>query len=324
MELIIPTEVEKVIKNIGNKTKQKNAYKIYAAMCRMEILADKNGFFPLPSKYLKKINDRYNLIINAFLENNIIDYEHYFDFHPITFERIKRKRYNVEKGLCMKYKFLINIDKGISKEIDFENSNNFRWFEIIKRSLNELGYDYKISRVSFGRRVYYGLIKNYKKELRNKGLCIIDAKASQPKLLLQELQKNNTKDKNLEEAFKNDFYTYLADNLNLKSREQAKEHFMYYLNGNGYTLNNDIYALFPEASLFLKNIKRDNYKNSSHYFQKLESQIWIDDLLNNIPVDFALPVHDCLIIKEIEAELVLEYCKQKYPNIDFVLGPIEK
>ncbi len=324
MELVIPIEVANVINNIGNKTKQKNAYKIYAAMCRMEILADKNGFFPVPSKYLKKINKRYNLIINAFLENNIIDYEHYFDFHPVTFDRIKKKRYNVDKGICMRYKFLIDINKGFFKEIDFENPNNCRWYDIIKSSLNELGYDYKISRVSFGRRVYYGLIKNYKNELKNKGLCIIDAKASQPKLLLQELRKNNFNDTNYEKAFQHDFYNYLENELKLKNRDEAKELFMHFLNGNGYTPNNEIYKLFPQVSLFLKNLKRDNYKNSAHYFQKIESQIWIDDLLNNIPVDFALPVHDCLIIKEIEAELVLDYCQKKHPNIDFVLGPIEK
>lgn len=322
MKLIIPTEVEKVIKNIGNITKQKSAYKIYAAICRMEILSDKNGFFPLPSTYLQKINKRYYLIIDVFLENNIIDYEHYFDFHPVTFDRVKRKRYNVEKGLCMKYKFLINIDNGIFKEIDFENSNNCRWYEIIKSSLKELGYEYKISRVAFGRRVYYGLIQNYKEELCNKGLCIIDAKASQPKLLLQELKKNNIDDLNYEKAFENDFYNYLMENLKLDTRKEAKELFMYFLNGNGYTPNNDIYSLFPEASFFLKNLKKGNYKNSAHYFQKIESEIWINDLLNNIPADFALPIHDCLIIKYEEAELVLEYCKEKYPEIDFVLSKL--
>ena len=222
----------------------------------------------------------------------------------------------------MRYKFLIDIEKGQVKEIEFENNRSCRWFEIIKHSLKELGYDYKVSRVAFGRRVYYGLIQNYKSELKNRGLCLIDAKASQPKLLLLELRKNKVEDMNYEEAFENDFYNFLVKNLKLKTREEAKELFMFFLNGNGYTPNNDIYSLFPQASLFLKNLKKGNYRNSAHYFQKIESQIWINDLLNNIPTDFALPIHDCLIVKEMEAELVLNYCQEKYPDIDFVLSKL--
>lgn len=323
MKLVVPDEVEKVILKIGNKAKQRSAYKLFAAICKMEILADKNGFFPLPSKYLQSVNRRYHTIIDAFVANGIIDYEHYYDFHPITLERVKRRRYNVEKGICMRYKFLIDIEIGQVKEIEFENNRSCRWFEIIKQSLKELGYDYKVSRVAFGRRVYYGLIQNYKNELKNRGLCLIDAKASQPKLLLLELRKNKIEDLNYEEAFENDFYNYLVDKLKLKSREEAKEIFMYFLNGNGYVPNSEIYYLFPKASFFLKSLKKDNYKNSSHNFQKIESKIWIDDLLNNIPVDFALPIHDCLIVKEEEAGLVLEYCREKYPEIDFVISHLK-
>ena len=64
------------------------------------------------------------------------------------------------------------------------------------------------------------------------------------------------------------------------------------------------------------------YARVSTHDQKIESQIWINDLLNNIPTDFALPIHDCLIVKEMEAELVLNYCQEKYPDIDFVLSKL--
>lgn len=325
MELIIPIEVEKVIKDIGNKTKQKSAYKIYNALLKNSKRTDKNGFFPVPSKLLQQVNRRYHTIIQVFVDNKIIDYQTNRGLDPITFDPILRRSYNVFKGECMRYRFLIDTSSGIIKEIDLDNPRSFRWYEIIKNSLEELGYEkQKINRVSFGRRVYYSLIPNYKMELTDKGLSIIDAKASQPKLLLNELRKNKIDDHNFENAFDDDFYNFLIENLNIKdkdkdkARKKAKKRFLYYLNGK--PCSNDICSLFPKVTEFLNKIKTKNYTDSADFFQRLESKIWIDDLLNNIPTDFALPIHDCLIIKDEEAELVLEYCKEKYPEIDFVLS----
>lgn len=326
MELIIPIKVEKVIKSIGNKTKQNNAYKIYNALLKNSKRADKNGFFPVPSKLLQQVNRRYHTIIQVFIDHKIIDYQTSKGLDPVTFNPILRKSYNVFNGECMRYRFLINTNSGIIKEVDLENPRTYRWYEIIKNSLEELGYKkQKISRVSFGRRVYYSLIPKYKTELKNKGLSIIDAKASQPKLLLNELQNNNIDDYNFKKAFENGFYEFLVEQLNLKeedndeekAREKAKKRFLHYLNGK--PCSNDICSLFPKVTEFLNKIKAKNHTDSADFFQRIESKIWIDDLLNNIPVDFALPVHDCLIIKNEEAELVLNYCKEKYPDIDFVL-----
>lgn len=324
MELVIPIEVEKVIINIGNKTKQQSAYKIFNALLKNSKRADENGFFPVPSKLLQQVNRRYHTIIQVFIDYKIIEYQTNKGLDPITFDPILRKSYNIFKGECMRYRFLIDTNSGIIKEVDLENPRTFRWYEIIKNSLEELGYEnQKIGRVVFGRRVYYSLIPIYKTELKNKGLSVIDAKASQPKLLLQELRKNNINDINYEMAFRDDFYNYLEDKLKLKTREEAKELFMHFLNGNGYTPNNEIYRLFPQASLFLKNLKKGDFRNSANFFQKVESSIWIDDLLCNIPTDFALPVHDCLIIKDEHAELILNYCKEKYQEIDFVLSMLK-
>jgi hypothetical protein len=76
-------------------------------------------------------------------------------------------------------------------------------------------------------------------------------------------------------------------------------------------------TIFPEVSNFLKNHKAKNYKAVASLLQRIEAQIWIDDLLENIPVDFALPVHDSLIVKDEDFETVLNYCKAKYPLIKF-------
>ena len=327
MELIIPIEVEKVIKNIGNTTKQKSAYKIYNALLRNSKRANKNGFFPVPSKLLQQVNRRYHTIIQVFLDQKIVDYQTNRGLDPITFDPILRRSYNVFKGECMRYRFLIDTSSGIIKEIDLDNPRSFRWYEIIKNSLEELGYEkQKISRVSFGRRVYYSLIPNYKKELIDQGLSIIDAKASQPKLLLDELRKNKIDDYNFEKAFEDDFYIFLIEHLNIKdkdkdeARKKAKKRFLYYLNGK--PCSNDICSLFPKVTEFLNKIKSKNYTDSADFFQRLESKIWIDDLLENLPVNFGLPIHDCLIVKNEDANLVLRYCQNKYPNIDFVLKKI--
>ena len=66
-----------------------------------------------------------------------------------------------------------------------------------------------------------------------------------------------------------------------------------------------------------KTLKTKNYKDASSYLQREESKIWIDDLLENIPTNFALPIHDCLLVKDKEVYEILNYCKSKYENIDF-------
>ena len=73
----------------------------------------------------------------------------------------------------------------------------------------------------------------------------------------------------------------------------------------------------PIASKFIKELKAKSYKNSAKFLQREEAKIWIDDLLNYLPVEFALPVHDCLIVKQKDCNEVLEYCIGKYPEIDF-------
>lgn len=102
-----------------------------------------------------------------------------------------------------------------------------------------------------------------------------------------------------------------------ENEKKVKKQFMYYLNGKSCNLLYGLHILFPKASLFLNDIKANDYRESAHHFQRIESKIWIDDLLNNIPVAFALPVHDSLIVKDEDLDKVLKYCEEKYPEIDF-------
>jgi hypothetical protein len=63
--------------------------------------------------------------------------------------------------------------------------------------------------------------------------------------------------------------------------------------------------------------QKDNYKNGGSLLQRIESKIWIDGIMNNIPCDFALPIHDSVIVKEKDVDKVLLYCESNYPQIKF-------
>ena len=318
MEITIPLEVINIISKIGNKTAQKSAYKVYAGLLIMNKRKNKQGYFPCPSTYLESINKRYTRTIKALVANGVLKPFTRPSIDPKNiFNSIEKRYYDVSKGICMKYKFLIDVNQGIVENIEFNNERKSNWYNKIQSSLDELGYEGKIVRDTFGRRVHHPVIGIYKEDLKDKGFALIDAKCSQPKLLLNVLKEKGIFDSNYEEAFELDFYNYLVEKLNLTDRKQAKDLFMYWLNSSGYVPNYKIHLLFPFASAFIKGLKSKYYKDAASYLQRIEAKIWIDDLLENIPTDFALPVHDCLIVKDKEVYKILEYCKSKHSNIDF-------
>lgn len=320
MKIIMPNEVLDLIKGLGNKTKQNSGMKIYTALYLRTNRANKHGYFDCPSDYLKSINSRYEGIIDRFIEARILKYKENVKSNPNDlFCPIRTKDYSADLGYCMKYKFLIDITQGEETEVKFYSNRPQRWYQIISQSLISLGYLPKITRDNFGRRVYHPLIKTYKTALKGKGFKVIDARASQPTLLWLIMKSRNVLDTNYNHVFENnlDFYLYVKDSLDLTDRDAAKDLFVNWVNGKGYVPHNGIFQLFPKASVFIKSLKSDNYKNSPAFLQREEARIWIDDLLENIPVEFALPVHDSLIVHENDFEVVLNYCQWKYPEISF-------
>lgn len=324
MKIKLPIEVKDAINSMPyNKTVKNNAIKIYAALTMKEHLKNSHGYFPVSSEYLAKINKRYNNILKYFIEKNIIDYykKAYQDPNDL-FNTIYTKSYNVEKQICAKYKFLININNGIELNIDMMTNRTNRWYEIIEQSLISSGLDVTITRDSFGRRVHHSGIRNYKKDF--KGYYTIDAISSQPRLLYLDLKEKGIIDDKFNEVFEQekDFYIETANSLQFEGNTEekrlaAKDLFMFWINGNGYVPDFKIHSLYPVVSQYLKKQKIGNYKNVGSTIQRLESKIWIDNILNDIPTDWALPVHDCVIIKEHDADAVLMYCKLKYPELRF-------
>lgn len=321
MKITLPRIVKYSICDIGNKTMQSNALKIYAALCSRDERKNSDGYFEAPSTYLKSINLRYYKIIDKFIEDGIIDYyKRAIQDEDDIFTTNVKKYYNKNLGICMKYKFLIDITKGDTIEVDMDNNRTKNWHKILTRSLTSLGYtNIKISRDSFGRRVHHNLTQTYKKELANKGYSVIDAKCSQPRILYLLMKSKNVIDEKYNNIFDNnlDFYNEVVEILNLNDRQQAKDLFMYWLNSEGYVPNYNIHNLFPVVSRYIRQLKNKNYKDSCSLLQREEAKIWIDDLLNNLPVDFGLTIHDSLVVKDRDILKVLRYCKEKYPLIEF-------
>jgi hypothetical protein len=321
MKIIIPQQVIDSVNGFKRKDVKEVAYKIYCALKgREERKNPQTGYFDVPSSYLMSINKNYNRTINKFIEDGIIQYYS----RPTTdekdiFNSVEKKYYNKKLGFCMKYKFLIDTEVGTEYDFDVENPNNMRWYDIIKSSLISLAYEPNISRDTFGRRVHHNAIYDHKSFLKGKGFSIIDAKCSQPKLLYLIMKEKGIYDKEYYSVFENgnDFYLYLIEKLNLKTRQEAKDLFMFWINADGYVPNTGIFQLFTNTSNFIKSLKTRSYKEAASYLQRREAKIWIDDLLENIPVNFALPIHDAFLVRTSDANEVLKYCKNKYPQIDF-------
>lgn len=321
MKIIIPDKVIQSINDFKRKDVKEVAYKIYCALKRLDERKNTTtGWFDVPSSYLKSINVRYYRIIEKFLQDGIIKYYSRPTQDPKDiFNSVEKKYYNKTLGFCMKYRFLIDTEVGTEYDFDAENPNKMRWYEIIKSSLISLGYEPNIKRDTFGRRVHHKAIYDHKTNLKDKGFSIIDAKCSQPRLLYIIMKEKGIYDKEYYDIFEtnDDFYLYIIDKLNLKNRKEAKDLFMFWINADGYVPNTGIFQLFTNTSNFIKSLKTRNYKEAASYLQRREAKIWIDDLLENIPVNFALPIHDALLVKTNDAREVLKYCKSKYPELDF-------
>lgn len=325
LKTIIPQEFMDAINSMPyNKSVKKSAIKVYGALKLKSKHTDNNNYFYVPSTYLHKVNIRYNRIIKYFIEKELIKpYTRTKEDPNDIFSSKEVRYYDTNRGICMKYKFLVNTNTGQEIEIDFGDIPKHKWFFLTHKSLEEIGFnDIKISRDSFGRRLHHSAIMDYKTTF--KGYDVVDSVSSQPRLFYSYLKANNIYDKNYYDIFENDkdFYDVLCKELNIKERDDAKELFMFWIGSKGYVPKFDIHKLFPEVSNHIKNSKRFDYKFISKTLQRLESDIWIDGILNNINVDWAITIHDSIIVKPGEGKRVLEWIENKYPELKLKLKTI--
>jgi len=326
MKVKITQQAKQAINDMPfNTTVKKNAIKIWAGLYMKSFLKNSVGYFPVPSTYLQSINKRYSTIINYFIEKELIKVflKPNIDENDI-FNTIYTKSYNVDKGICMKYKFLVDFTNAEEIEVDMLTNRQTKWYSLLENSLLETGYEPNITRDNYGRRCFHPAIKEYRTDFR--GWTVIDSVCSQPRLLYLYLKDKGIKDESFNDIFENnkDFYKEVAYTLDLENgRNDAKDLFMEWVNGNGYVKNYKIHMLFPIVSKFLKSIKSNNYKDSGSLLQRIESKIWIDDIMNHIPVDFAIPIHDAVILKDEDGDRVLTWLKNKYPDLRFEKGIVK-
>ena len=332
----IPIELEKLLNLQNRKDAKHRIIKVYDALLYKR--GKTKGYFQCPSAYLKKISPRYNKVMKLLLAHKIIDYQSFNEEQTDIFNVRRKKYYNTENGTCMRYKFIIDTETGYEYE-HRRNTNLYdeeKWYIKTRRSLLELGFgpeEIHITRDNFSRRLHTNITGqigdggSYKDLLSGGDYMAIDARTCQPRLLYYHLKHIGVEDTELNNIFENDidFYQYLVDNIeDINDRDDAKEVFVSWINGNGYMdeEKSPIRDLFKRTNGHLKYFKSGDYKSVCRLLQYKESKIFIDDILNEIPLDFVLTVHDSIIVKKEDADEAMRWCQHRHRDIKFELGEI--
>ena len=330
--MIIPKELHYLLNLQKRKDAKNKIKKVYNALLYKR--GNNKNYFDCPSSYLKKVSGQYNSVTKLLLEHKIIDFQS-FNYDEKDLFNIRRKKYyNTETGNCIRYKFLIDTEDGYEDNLNLNFNNlydNEKWYMKTRYSLLQLGFqpdELNIKRDNFSRRLHTNITGNigdggsYRDLLFGGEYWTIDAKTCQPRLLWLHLKDIGLQDDKLNEIFEGglDFYDYIIKRIPaINNRDEAKELFTSWVNGTGY-LDGDktsIRDIFSTANTFLRKYKTNNYKNVCRLLQYKEASIFIDDLLNNVPVDFCLTIHDSLVVKKNDLELVYNWCIEKYPELIF-------
>ncbi|MFY8159769.1 MAG: hypothetical protein ACOVNU_00425 [Candidatus Kapaibacteriota bacterium] len=337
--MIIPKELDYLLSLEKRKDAKERIKKVYNAFLWKK--GKSNSYFVCPSSYLKKVSGQYNKVIKQLIEHKIIDFQSFNNDESDIFNQRRKKYYNTDKGICARYKFLIDIEDGYEDILSIDFSTLYdkeKWYMKTRYSLLQLGFpldSLNIKRDNFSRRLHTNITGNigdgnsYKDLLSGGDYYSIDAKTCQPRLLWIHLQSIGLQDEKLNDIFNNDldFYQYIIDRIPaLIDRDDAKELFTSWINGTGY-LDADktsIRDIFPVANMFLRKYKTTDYKNICRLLQYKEASIFIDDLLNNINIEFCLTIHDSLIVKKEDVETALKFCKDKHPELKFAIEEIKR
>lgn len=336
----IGKELEYLLSLQKRKDAKERILKVYNALLYKKSKSKK--YFKCPSSYLKKVSGQYNIVIKLLQEHKIIDFRSYNYDEKNLFDIRRKKYYNTEKGICAEYIFLINIEDGYEYNFECDYSNLYdkeKWYMKTRKSLLELGFPIEnihIKRDNFSRRLHTNItthIENYgsyRNLLEGGDFFLIDGKTTQPRLLWLHLIEIGLEDEKLNYIFNNelDFYQFILERIPAlnNDRDDAKELFTTWINGTGYIdpEKKSIRDIFPTADIFIRKYKTTNYKNICRLLQYKEANIFIDDLLNECPVDFCLSIHDALLVKVEDKDLVLEWCKQRRPEMVFTIEEVKR
>jgi hypothetical protein len=328
----IGKELDYILQQQKRKDAKERILKVYSALLFKK--GESKNYFSCPSAYLVKVSPRYNKVIDLLLSHKIIEYQSYNVDDRDLFNQRRKKYYNTENGTCIRYKFLIDVESGYDYDLNIDYSSLYdkeKWYMKTRYSLLQLGFqpdELLIKRDNFSRRLHTNITgfipeaRTYKELMNGGDYYAIDSKTSQPRLLWIILTEMGLQDDKLNEIFNNglDFYDYIIERIPvLTDRDDAKELFTSWINGTGYldVDKSSIRDIFPVANVFLRKYKTASYKNACRLLQYKESTIFIDDLLNEVPVDFCLSVHDSLLVKKEDVDKVLEWCEKRQPELVF-------
>jgi hypothetical protein len=288
--------------------------------------ADRKALIMLASKEIEKVK------IEDFKTNN----------------EIKRDSFNVTFGGNKKY--------WMSKEKAIEKSNKLNKtlvqddskfyiideYEFILRKKTAMLHSYQDAINKLVNKKFYGKrnstnsrldtnLTNMAKVLTNEicaenKLTQFDMCNSQFAILSDTLEgKLDTKD--FEEFKKHSYngtlYEYIMKELKLETRLEAKKmmfELMFSKEDYKSSLKSKLKLIFPSVVEFVDNYKKEyGYNKFSISLQQRESEIFIDGLWKQIKKKkiFCTPKHDCLIVREKDAEKVEVMIKEYFQKINF-------
>ena len=126
-----------------------------------------------------------------------------------------------------------------------------------------------------------------------------------------------------EQSYNGTLYEYMMKELNLEDRYTAKKmmfELMFSKEDYSSPLKLRVKELFPSVVEKVDGYKKEHgYNNFSINLQKKESEIFIDGIWSELKKKkiFCTPKHDCVIVKEQDADLVEDIIKKFFEKISF-------
>jgi hypothetical protein len=281
---------------------------------------EKYDFAEIPRILFKRISSDYKKYIDYLVKNRVIEYRR--NKRNDGFNDYYTKHYSTIYHICMSYRIIEDLDRGNTFFIEHKTKNKKNYYNLvytkINNSLKLIGKEgVSVVRDKFGRRIYWEGINEYKILFKDAGYSMIDSKGCHISLLYKWCQDNNIIiDEKIKDIFEKckDFYEETASILKI-SRDECKKRVMLWLNSKKSDFG--FKKIYPIISRVIENMKKYNYKSLSKKLQLWESKIFIDDFIKNSPIDFALPVHDGIIVKNKDVDFMMRWMKEKTPFLNF-------
>ena len=213
----------------------------------------------------------------------------------------------------------------------FLNKKKFSIYLSYLNSLDSLkNKNYRVNRNDTNKRLDTNLTNLYSELVdeicRQNDLVQIDLSNSQFCFLSHRLKKKlDTPDNTLFRSlsYNGELYSYVKDKLKLKSLKESKLlmfSLLFSSEKNTTHKKKILKSLFPSVIEWVDRFKKENgYKKFSVELQKIESNLFIDVLLNKIKSKkfFCLTKHDSLIIRRNDYEPVMEIVTNTSNEIGF-------